>query len=419
MKVLLRKVQITDPQSPHNGQVKDILIQNGFLSKIADQITETADQVIEHKGLQVSPGWVDLFANFCDPGYEFKETVETGTKAAAAGGFTHVMLIPNTQPVIHSKSQVEYLVRKGFSLPVELHPLGAVSRNAEGKELAEMYDMHASGALGFSDGLNPIQSAGLLLKALQYVKSFDGTIIQIPDDRSIGAHGLMNEGVISTRLGLPGKPAMSEEIMVARDIKLARYTNSKLHFTGVSSQKSLEYIQRAKEGGIAISCSVTPYHLFYCDEDLADYDTNLKVDPPLRTRADRDALREAVRTGLVDCVATHHQPHEWDSKTCEFEYAKFGMIGLESCFGVISACGIPVDTWIKMNAINARDLFKIPAAILKEGERADLTLFSAGHSFTFGEKNIRSKSKNSPFIGQELKGTVLGIINGEKLFLNN
>ena len=419
MKVLIRKVQITDPQSPHNGQVKDILIQNGFLSKIADQISDDANPVIESKDLQVSPGWVDLFANFGDPGYEFKETVESGALAAAAGGFTHVMLIPNTQPVVHSKSQVEYLVRKGFSLPVELHPLGAVSKNAEGKELAEMYDMHASGALGFTDGLNPIQSAGLLLKALQYVKSFDGTIIQIPDDRSIGAQGLMNEGVISTRLGLPGKPAMSEEIMVARDIKLARYTNSRLHFTGVSSRKSLEYIQRAKETGIAISCSVTPYHLFYCDEDLIDYDTNLKLDPPLRTRADRDALREAVKNGLVDCIATHHLPHEWDSKTCEFEYAKFGMIGLESCFGVIGVCGIPVATWVQMNAINARNLFNIQQSVIKEGERADLTLFTADQAFRFEEKNIRSKSKNSPFIGQQLIGRVLGIINGEKSFLNN
>jgi len=419
MKVLLRKAQIIDPQSPHNGQVKDILIQKGIITEIADAIPAEADTIIEDSALQVSPGWVDPFANFCDPGFEFKETLDSGAMAAAAGGFTHVMLIPNTQPVIHSKSQVEYLVRKGSSLPVQLHPTGAVSRNTEGKELAEMFDMHDSGAVAFGDGLHSIQSAGLLMKALQYVKSFDSTIIQVPDDKSIGAHGLINEGIISTRLGLPGKPAMSEEIMVARDIKLARYTQSRLHFTGVSTKKSLEYVRRAKDGGIAVSCSVTPYHLYFCDEDLLNYDTNLKLDPPLRTAADRDALLQAVKEGLVDCVATHHQPHEWDSKVCEFEYAKFGMIGLESCFGVVRSRDVSVAQWVQMNGIRARQLFNIPLARVAKGEQADLTLFNADREYQFTEKHIRSKSKNSPFLGKSLKGTVVGIINGEKLYLNN
>ncbi|HKZ66260.1 MAG TPA: hypothetical protein VJ111_07900, partial [Chitinophagaceae bacterium] len=283
MKLLIKKARIVDPNSPFNGQIIDIFIDNGIISQLGTELTAQADKEINIDGLHVSPGWMDVFANFGDPGYEFKETLETGAAAAAAGGYTDVMVIPNTNPCIHNKSNIEYIVQKSKSLPVTVHPIGAITKNTEGKELAEMYDMRASGAIAFSDGINSVQSSGLLLKALQYVKTFQGTLVQIPDDKSINAHGLMNEGIVSTQLGLPGKPAMAEELIVARDIKLARYAESKLHFTGVSSKKSVEYIKRGKDGGIAVSCSVTPYHLFFCDEDLKDYDTNLKVNPPLRT----------------------------------------------------------------------------------------------------------------------------------------
>ncbi|HEX2629607.1 MAG TPA: dihydroorotase, partial [Chitinophagaceae bacterium] len=235
MKILIKQARITDPSSPLNGQIADIFIEDGIIRNIGPSLSQKADQEITIEGLHASPGWVDVFANFGDPGYEFKETLETGTAAAAAGGYTDVLLIPNTNPVIHNKAAVEYIVQKSKTLPVNVHPIGAITRNVEGKELAEMYDMKASGAVAFGDGTSPIQSAGLLVKALQYVKSFNGTIIQVPDDKSINPHGLMNEGIISTRLGLPGKPAMAEELIVARDIKLARYAESNLHFTGISS----------------------------------------------------------------------------------------------------------------------------------------------------------------------------------------
>ncbi|MEI9959393.1 MAG: dihydroorotase [Ferruginibacter sp.] len=422
MKFLIKQAKIISSSSPFNGQTKDILIIDGVISSISDTISDKDAQVIAQNGLCVSIGWMDSFSSFADPGYEYRETLETGAKAAAAGGFTDVLVLPNTNPVVHSKSQVEYIVQKAKGLAVTIHPIGAVTKNAEGKDLAEMYDMHQSGAVAFGDGTNPIQSAGLLLKALQYVKSFDGTVIQIPDDKSIGANGLMNEGIISTQLGLPGKPTIAEELLVARDIKLARYAGSKLHFTGVSSAKSLEYIKRAKDSGVQVTCSVTPYHLFFTDSDMQSYDTNLKVNPPLRLESDRQALLKAVADGTVDCIASHHFPQNWDNKTCEFEYAKEGMIGLESLFGVLgelsTSASLSIGNLVDILSITPRKIFGLAIPEIKEGTTACLTLFNADEKYTFEEKMIKSKSKNSPFVGKKLKGKVIGIVNKDKVELN-
>lgn len=418
MKVLIKQATIISSSSPFNGQVKDILIQDGIIISIGENITGHPDKTIEHPGLCVSIGWMDIFANFCDPGFEYKETLETGAGAAAAGGFTDVMILPNTRPVADSKTQIEYIVQKAKSLAVNIHPIGAVTKNNDGKELAEMYDMKESGALAFGDGIHSIQNAGLLLKALQYVKSFDGTIIQVPDDRTIGTNGLMNEGIISTQLGLPGKPAIAEELMVARDIKLARYTDSKLHITGVSSVKSLAYIKRAKESGIKVTCSVTPCHLYFCDEDLQGYDTNLKVNPPIRTKEDRAALQKALAEGLIDCIASHHLPQNTDNKICEFEHAQNGMTGLETMMGVVLNTGLPVTDFVTMQTENTRNIFGLPIPQLKEGETASLTLFTTVPEYIFEEDMIRSKSRNTPFIGKPMHGKIIGIINGNKIELN-
>ena len=417
MKVLIKRANIVSPSSPFHGTLQDILIENGIITDIGNDLKSGADKTIEKDGLHVSSGWVDCFANFCDPGQEFKETLETGANAASAGGFTQVMLVPNTSPVVYNKSQVEYLIQKSKELPVQILPVGSITKNAEGKELSEMYDMHNTGAIAFSDGVNPVQSSGILQKALEYILAIDATIIQLPDDKSIGSSGLMNEGAISTRLGLAGKAAISEELMIARDIELVRYTISKIHFTGVSTAKSLELIAAAKKEHLRVTCSVTPYHLFFCEDDLVTYDTNLKVNPPLRTKKDRDALRDGIKTGTVDFIASHHQPQDWDNKVCEFEYAKNGMEGLESVFGAAGACGISMEQFVKMQTENIRSIFKIEEALIDTGKKANITLFNPGEEYVFEEMNIVSKSKNNSFIGKTLKGRVIGTINGDKLFL--
>jgi dihydroorotase len=349
---------------------------------------------------------VDVFANFADPGYEYKETMETGARAAAAGGFTDVFVIPNTNPVLHNKAGIEYIVQKSKQMPVNVHPIGSITKNTEGKELAEMYDMQASGAKAFSDGIYPVQSPGV--------------IMQLPDDNSINPHGLMNEGIISTKLGLPGKPIMAEELVIARDIKLARYAESKIHFTGITGKRSIEYIKRGREN-TSVTCSVTPHHLFFTEEDLSSYDSNLKVNPPLRTKEDRKSLRKAVLDGVIDCIATHHLPHETDSKMVEFEYAKFGMIGLETAFAVIQA-SVPemeIENWVKLLSINPRKIFGLEEITVDKGSQACLTLFNPNETWTVSDHHFHSKSRNSPFKGKELKGRVIGIINKDRVFLND
>jgi dihydroorotase len=421
MTILLRQTIIIDPSSPFHLKKADVFISNGIISRIADKIGDKADKIIDIPDLHISGGWVEIFSNFCDPGQEFKETVETGSAAAAAGGFTDVFLIPNTAPVVHSKAGVEYLVQKNAQSPVTIHPVGAITKNTEGSALSEMYDMHQSGAKVFSDGINSIQSPGLLIKALQYLKAIDATIIQLPDDRSVNPGGLMNEGIVSTRLGLPGRAVISEELMIARDIELVKYAGGKLHITGISSKGSIERIKAAKKQGVNVTCSVTPAHLIFSDEDLVNYDTNLKMNPPLRTAADREALREAVADGTIDCIATQHLPQDQDHKMAEFEYALDGMIGLQTAFAAVRSAlpSIKTEQLVSLFCDNPRKIFGLPAVSVKEGNQATLTLFQPDKQWTFTKAQNRSRSNNSPFFGTSFPSAVSGIINKGSLFLND
>jgi dihydroorotase len=416
MNILLKQVLIADPNSPFNRQQVDIFIENNLIKQIGSLHDASAEIVINEPDLIVSPGWVDVFANFCEPGFEYKETLETGSSCAAAGGFTRVFALPNTKPVIDNKSLIEYVAMKSEGLPIFIHPMGAISQKTEGNTLAEMYDMRNSGAVAFTDGIHPVQSSGLFLKALQYVKAFNGVLIQVPIDQSIGASGLMNEGIVSTQLGLPGIPAISEESMLKRDIDLVRYTNSKLHFTGISSSQSLQLIKDAKTEGLSVTCSVTPYHLFFCDEDLHDYNTYLKVNPPLRTRKDMLALREGIIDGTIDCIASHHFPQDWDHKVCEFEYAAFGMTGLQTAFSAVNHLmkDLSNDRLIDLFSNNARNIFGLPSSIIKEGNNAELTIFNKTATALF---NNKSKSSNSAFAKITLQGLVKGIVNKGNIYL--
>lgn len=411
MKLLIRKATLH--HKDHSKGKTDILVEDGIIKEIAPSISINADKEITSPDLHVSAGWMDIFADLADPGHEHKETLESGANAAAAGGFTALCVIPNTKPAVSSKTQVEYISRKASSLPMQIFPIGAITKDIEGKELAEMYDMHAAGAVAFSDGRKPVQSPGVMLKALQYVLANDTLLLQVPDDNSIGKGGLMHEGLTSTRHGLPGKPAIAEELMIHRDIELLRYTGSKLHITGVSTARGLNMIFAAQQEGLNISCSVTPYHCWFCDEDLVTYDTNLKVDPPLRSRNDMMALRAAVLEGKV-AVASHHNPQHWDDKTCEFEYAKPGMISLQTVFPVLNTLGMDPAKLAFVLAESSRKIFGMPAPEIKKDAVANLTLFDPSLEYTFTKEEIRSISRNSPFIDMQFKGCVLGTVLGDQ-----
>jgi dihydroorotase len=413
MTLLLKKTRIIDPGKPLHQTVRDILVRNGRIAEVAEEIDAPADRIVEISGLLAAPGFVETFADAADPGTEFRETLESAAAAAAAGGFTHLFVLPNTKPVRHDRPTLEATLNRRLTAPVRLHAIGAVTRDTAGKELAEMHDMRAAGAIAFSDGLAPIRQAGILVKAFQFVKAFDGVIIQLADDGSLVPHGLMHEGVMSTRLGLPGRPALAEELSVSRDIALCRYASSRLHLTGLTLPSSLTAVAEARRQGVDVTCAITPQHLLFCDEDLSDYDTNLKFHPPLRTRSDRDALRQAIRNGEVDILSSHHLPQHIDHKQCEFEYARPGMIGLESCFCALRSLDIDTETIVRLLSRNPRQVFGLPDDGILPDSPADLTLLLPDEEYRLSKEMLRSRSTNTPLLGQMLKGRIVGTVLGE------
>lgn len=419
MKLLIKNCLIADHSSPHNLQRKNIFVVDGTIHLITNDTVNDADVVIEGNDIVATQGWVDCFSFLGEPGYEFRETLSSGAAAASAGGFNHVFCLPNTLPICDQKTQAEFISSYTNAATAKLYPIGAVSKKNEGKELAEMYDLKSGGAIAFSDGLRPIQSAVLMLKALQYVEACNGIIIQLPVDDAFNRIGLMNEGIVSTQMGMPGQPAIAEELMIKRDITLLRYTGSRLHITGISTQAGIDAIRSAKAEGLNISCSVTPAHLFFCDEDVTNYDTNMKVSPPLRTAADRDALRLALLDGTIDCIASHHLPQAIDAKQCEFEAAGYGMISAQTAFAAThhSIHHLTPSNIAELFSTNARKIFGLPQQIIAEGATADITVFSMNDDFIFTPENNLSRSANSPFFGQRFTGKVIAAIHKTKLSL--
>ena len=421
MLVLIKQAKIVDSRSDFHNKVVDILIEKGKIKTIAPSIDAEADHVVEGNDLCVSPGWVDIFADYREPGYEQKETIASGLNAAAAGGFTRVFTTPNTHPAVSTKSIVEFVLRKAAGHLVGLSPLGAISKDLEGKNLAEMLDMHGHGAIAFSDGWKPVQNANLMLKALEYVKAFEGILVQLPVEDSLSAGGLMNEGEMSTRLGMAGIPEMAETLLLHRDIELLRYTGSKLHVTGISTAASVEMIRKAKAEALDITCSVTPYHLALTEVQLEGYSSMYKVTPPLRSEADRQALIAGLNDGTIDCIASHHRPQEWDAKTKEFEYAADGMNLQEITFSVVWNAlqkDSKIETLINAMCANPRRIFGLEQPPVKEGGNAELTIFTTKGKQSIAKDNIVSASANNPFIGEELNGKVIATINNHQVFLN-
>ncbi len=416
MNLLIKQAKIIDPNSPHNGQKVDILIENGKIRSVKKSISGTKIKVFKAENLHVSPGWFDMHVNFRDPGYEHKEDLITGCRAAAFGGFTGVACMPSTNPPIHTKSEVEYVKNKTEGSIVDVYPIGALSHQLKGEEMTEMFDMYHSGAVAFSDDKIPVHNSGLLMRALLYVNGFDGLIITHSEDKYISHDGKMNEGVTSTSLGLKGMPALAEELMISRNIYLTEYTKSRIHISTISTAESVELIRNAKRRGINVTAEVAAHHLALDDSFLHDFDSNYKINPPLRTKADIEALKKGLADGTIDAICSDHSPEDEEMKKREFDDAAFGIIGLETAYAVANTHLSRVDLITKF-AIRPREILNLPVPVIKVGERANLTLFDPNKKWTFTESDIRSRSKNTPFVGTSFKGKALGIYNNKQFWV--
>ena len=415
MNLLIKQATVIDSTSPHNGRVVDILIEKGVITQIKKSIVpEKGVKTIEAEGLHVSAGWVDMQVNFCDPGYEHKETLNNGLKSAAKGGFTSVCLMSGTNPPLHNKAQIEYVANRAKDNLVDVLPIGTLSHNQEGKDLSEMYDMKISGAVAFSDYKKSTKDAGLILRALQYSQNINSFIITHCDDKTISHDGLVNEGITSTKLGLKGIPALAEEIMLQRNIQILEYTGGKMHIPTISTKGSVELIKKAKAKKLNITCGVAAYNLLLDDSELEGFDTNYKVNPPLRTKDDIDALKKGLADGVIDVIVSDHAPQDIESKDLEFDHADNGMIGLESCFGVLNmalSSKLSLENIVDALTKNPRTILGLDTVSVKEGAEANLTLFNPTKKYLFGKSHIVAANKNSGIIGKELKGVVIGVVN--------
>lgn len=416
MRLLLKSATIIDTDSPFHLKTKDIFIVNNCIHSIEDHIEADGDKVIELENLHVSPGWFDSSVSFGEPGFEDRETLANGMDTAMKSGFTKIVLNPNTDPVIDHSALVQFVNTKNEKHLIDIFPSGALTVKSKSKSLAELFDMHQNGAVAFGDYKKSISNTNLLKIGLQYTKTFDGLIQLYPIDNNLSKDFQMHEAKMSTSLGLKGLPNMAEVIQLKRDLEVIKYTESKAHFVCISTAESVDLIRNAKADGLDVTCSVAIPHLIFTDSCLKDFDTKYKIWPPLREQSDQEALIEGLHDGTIDMVTTDHNPINIELKKTEFENAAFGSIGLESAFGALNnSFGLEhsVDFLTR-----GKNRFKQPRNTIEPKQIADLTLFNPDNEYTFSLKDISSKSKNSIFLGEKLKGKVYGIINNEKYYVS-
>lgn len=418
MKILLKNATVLNPQSPHHSSHQDILIKSGIIAEIADNIrADKETQVYTFENLHLSSGWFDSGVSFGEPGYEERETLANGLEVAARSGFTKILLNSNTYPIPDSKSFIGHLIKMTRGSTTTLYPIGALSIESKGDQMASLYDMYVEGAIAFGDHKLPIQKANLLKIALQYCQSFEGVVISHPMDNELSAKGVVHEGVTSTRIGLKGIPSMAESIQIARDLEILKYTGGKLHLPNISTEAGLDLIRKSKKQGLDVSCSVGLPHLIFDDVELESFDPNFKVYPPIRSKTDQQALRAGLLEGSIDMISSMHEPMNIEYKKLEFENAAAGSLGLESCFGMLNKV-FPLDKVLSFLTRGVK-YFGIPTPDIAVGAIADLTLFNPEKSYRYSEEDLKSTSKNSPYLGMELQGKVLGSFNNGVLTLND
>jgi len=408
MITLIKNATIIDSRSKFNNQNVDVKIEDGLIIDIQKNIkSEPNFRIIEHENLHISEGWFDSSVSFGEPGFEDSETIKNGLDVAAKSGFTAIALNPNTNPVLDNQALIHLVKQKAKNHQVALYPIGAITQNSDTINLAELFDMKNAGAIAFTDYKKSIENANVLKLAMQYVQDFNGLIIAFSQNKKIKANGIVNEGETSTKLGLKGISNLSEDIEIARNLLVLDYTGGKLHIPTISTEKSVNLIRETKKIGLNITCSVAVHNLFFTDEVLESFDTNYKVNPPIRTKKDINALIEGLKDGTIDMISSDHNPIDIERKKLEFDKATDGIIGLETAFGVLNKI-LPLEIIIEKLTFS-KSVFGIENNPIQIGQKANLTLFNPEIDYVFEEKNILSKSKNSPFIGRKLKGKVYGI----------
>ncbi len=423
--VVFRNITVVDPQSDHHLQQADVWIKSGIIHAIAkaSQLTISTDiQEVNIEGACLSPGWLDMHVHLSDPGYEWKENLNALSKAAITGGFTDILCYPNTVPVVDHSQMIHSLLGRAIDEAVSLHFCGTLTQAAAGKELAELYDMHSAGAIAFTDGTHHLQHTGLILRALQYMQVFEGLMIHYPSDNRLVGNGQMNEGIASTRLGMPGIPELAEASATAKDLQILAYAGGRMHLQPMSAPTSLSMIKAAKQQNPGLSVGTDIAYLCMDDEQLETFDSNYKLFPPLRSVSQQAQLQQALQSGLIDSIASGHWAQTAEEKQMEFSQAEAGILGLQTAFSLVNMHlieknVIDLSRFVELIAINPRKILKIPALRIAEGEKASLTCFHPSVEWTFNHKHIFSRSRNSPCMNQLLKGKVLGIYHKELLHL--